>query len=109
MSTHVIVVKDKHETYVIDASDMAAALLEVFGIFDGNEYYCDLVEPDAWDVAKPGRMKQWYAAAKTGDAKAAKALLNWRHSHGYEYEDHWRVHELIVPEKARRVMRKECV
>jgi hypothetical protein len=35
----IIVVTDKYETTVIDASHLDAALLHLFGLFDGNEYY----------------------------------------------------------------------
>lgn len=96
----VIVAKTKHETIIIDASDRNAALLELFHIFDDEEYYCDLEEPDPWDVDKPNPQKQWYAAAVAGDAKAAKKLLDYRSRHGYEYEDRWSVQEVITPRRA---------
>lgn len=102
MSQNVIVVTDKHETYVIDASDLDAAHLALFSLFKDNEYYMDLDEPDAWDVDKPSRMKQWYAAAKKGDAKAAKSLLNHRRGLGYEYEDRWRLTLMMDPKRKKK-------
>lgn len=98
----VLIAKDKHDTYVIDASDRDAAMLELFGMFEDNEYYFDLNEPDAWDVEKPSREKQWYKDAKKGDAKAAARLLEYRKSHGYEYEDRWWFTVLVTPKKGKK-------
>jgi hypothetical protein len=98
----VLLAKDKHETYIIDASDKDAALLELFHIFQDNEYYHDLNGPIPWDVDTPNRQVQWYAAAKKGDAEAARKLLEYRKSRGYEYEDDWRFTSVIIPKKRKR-------
>lgn len=96
----VLVVSDKHDTFVIDATTPRgkdAAILELFRRFKENEFYADLEEPDPWDVDKPEKQKVWYRAALEGDPKAAFRLMEYRKSHCYEYEDRWRFHTVVDP------------
>jgi hypothetical protein len=83
----VLIVEDKHETTVIDATDKDAAILEMVRLFDANEYYYDL-SPE---------QRAWLKEAKKGDMTAARLLTRERRNLGCEYEDHWRFEDVVVP------------
>lgn len=92
----VLIAKDKHDTYVIDATNRQKAVLYLFKLFDDNEYYTDL-NGEVEQVGRIDKQKAWYASAKHGNAVDAERLLNHRKQRGYEYEDHWHFTDLIKP------------
>lgn len=65
-----------------------AAYLALVQLLDEDwQVYDGLDDPPAWDEPDaPSKQAQWYAAAKKGDALAARRLLMARRT--YEYE-HW--------------------
>lgn len=75
----ILVLKAKHGDYPVYArtpEESERAYLHLFQVMDkwGMYFNLDGDEPD------------WYNRAKTGDAKYAKILLEYRSDHGYEYE-----------------------
>lgn len=83
----VLIVTDKHDTHIIDATDKDAALLEMFRIFDANQYYNDIEDTEEvlWKEARRGNMK------------SARLLVERRQRAGCEYEDRWRFADVIKP------------
>lgn len=98
----VLLFKDKHETRIFLAKDKPAELacfMAIFLIMLENGFYEDYEEPEAWDVDKIPKDKQWYLDARKGIADAARKLVEYRKYQGCEYEDLWSFQRVEDPEQ----------